>query len=105
MAKLLDLNSLAPEKKEVLLYDRKYTIKPLTVGLLRLLKSINLLILKINHRSEQLEAGIEIVQKLIPDMSEEDIQQLPLEAVQAIIVFAFQSGEAVNNEHVDAEAK
>lgn len=105
MAKLLDLNSLAPEKKEVMLYDKKYIIKPLTVGLFALAQKYQSVDIENQSPVEQLEAGIEIVQKLIPDMSEEDIQQLPLEAVQAIIVFAFQSGEAVNNEHVDEEAK
>lgn len=105
MPKLLDLNAIAPAKKEVLLGEKTFTILPLTVGLFAVAQQYQNSDIEAKSPVEQLEAGIQIVRKLIPSMTEEEIQTLPLESVQAIIVFAFNDGEEVNAQHAGEEAK
>lgn len=105
MAKLLDLNAIAPAKKEVLLGEKTFTILPLTVGLFTVAQQYQSQDIEAKSPTEQLEAGIEIVRKLIPSMTDDEIQTLPLECVQAIIVFAFNEGEVVNEQHAGEEAK
>ncbi|PHM52398.1 hypothetical protein [Xenorhabdus hominickii] len=105
MAKLLDLDALIPEKKTIKISGNIYTVAHMTVGLFALAQHYQTQDIASKSPVEQLHAGIELVGKLLPEMNEEQIQNLPIEFIQSIIVHAFQDGEATNEQHAGEEAK
>ncbi|MEQ4626800.1 MULTISPECIES: hypothetical protein [Providencia] len=105
MAKLLDLDALYPAKKQIMLGGKKYDLQPLTVKLFTLAQSYQHGGIESQNPSEQIEAGMELVNELIPELSREDIQAMPIEFLQEIVSFAFIQGEEINEEHAGEEAK
>ncbi len=105
MAKLLDLDAIAPKPKEVTLRGVNYKMSPMTVGLFVLAQQFQSQDIENQTPAEQLKAGIEIVRKLLPEMPEAEIDNLTPEQVQQIVLFAFQEGEETNERHAGEDAK
>lgn len=105
MAKLLDLDALYPAKKQIKLNGVKHDIQPLTVKLFTLAQKYQSGGIENQSPAEQIEAGLEIIAKLIPTLTQEQIENIPVEMVQSIIVYAFEQGEEINEENAGEEAK
>ncbi|CDL80975.1 hypothetical protein [Xenorhabdus szentirmaii] len=105
MAKLLDLDAIAPKPKEVTLRGVNYKMSPMTVGLFALAQQFHSEDIENQTPVEQLKAGIEIVRKLLPEMAKAEVENLTPEQIQQIVLFAFHEGEETNEHHAGEDAK
>ncbi|MDE9494523.1 hypothetical protein KKJ09_13235 [Xenorhabdus bovienii] len=105
MAKLLNLDAISPKPKEVVLRGVCYELSQMTVGLFAIVQQLQTQGIENQSLASQLVASTDIVRKLIPTMSESEIDNLTPDQVQSIVVFAFQEGEETNEKHAGEDAK
>ncbi|KLN95667.1 hypothetical protein [Moellerella wisconsensis] len=105
MAKLLDLDAIAPTKKEISLRGKIHALLPVTVGLFAMAQKFQAQGVETMSVTEQLKAGVDLVGALIPTMKKNDIESLTPDQIQQIVMFAFKEGEEINEKHAGEDAK
>lgn len=86
MTKILNIDALAAEEREIQLKGRTYKVEEMSVqNFIETTKSAETILGR--PLSEQVEESVKMIKRSIPEVPEEELRAVPLRNLQAIIAF------------------
>ena len=105
MAKILDLDSIVPPRKELKLAGKIYPIVEMSVGLFAEIKRFESADIENQPIAAQVGAYADLVKQIVPSLTDKELNKLTIIQLQKIFSFALNMAEEVNEASAGEEAK